>query len=127
MGLKTRLSSHCTKRANNGVNLVTSRKVNTRLARPIIMERSGSYHIGHTPYQEALWRGSGSYTNELAPYEKALWGDQVVIQMDSPHLKRHYGGRSSSYANELTRLWRGLGSYTNGLIPYDEELLRGIR
>ena len=35
MGLKTRLSSHCTKRANNGVNLVTSRKVNTRLARPI--------------------------------------------------------------------------------------------
>ena len=89
-------------------------------------ERSGSYHIGHTPYQEALWRGSGSYTNELAPYEKALWGDQVVIQMDSPHMKRHYGGRSSSYANELTRLWRGLGSYTNRLIPY-EELLRGIR
>ena len=36
MGLKTRLSSHCTKRANNGVNLVTSRKVNTRLARPIV-------------------------------------------------------------------------------------------
>ena len=35
MGLKTRLSSHCTKRANNGVNLVTSRKINTRLARPI--------------------------------------------------------------------------------------------
>ena len=35
MGLKTRLSSHCTKRANNGVNLVTSRKVKTRLARPI--------------------------------------------------------------------------------------------
>ena len=37
MGLKTRLSSHCTKRANNGVNLLTSRKVNTRLARPIKM------------------------------------------------------------------------------------------
>ena len=35
MGSKTRLSSHCTKRANNGVNLVTSRKINTRLARPI--------------------------------------------------------------------------------------------
>ena len=35
MGLKARLSSSCTKRSNNGVNLVTSRKINTRLARPI--------------------------------------------------------------------------------------------
>ena len=35
MGSKTRLSSYCTKRANNGVNLVTSRNINTRLARPI--------------------------------------------------------------------------------------------
>ena len=35
MGSKTRLGSYCTKRANNGVNLVTSRKINTRLARPI--------------------------------------------------------------------------------------------
>ena len=37
MGSKTRLSSHYTKRANNGVNLVTSRKINTRLARPIVV------------------------------------------------------------------------------------------
>ena len=35
MGLKARLNSNCTKRANNGVDLVTSRKINTRLARPI--------------------------------------------------------------------------------------------
>ena len=35
MGSKTRLGSYCTKRANNGVNLVTSRNVNTRLARPV--------------------------------------------------------------------------------------------
>ena len=35
MGLKARLSSNCTKQANNGVDLVTSRKINTRLARPI--------------------------------------------------------------------------------------------
>ena len=35
MGLKARLSSYCTKRANNGVNLVTSHKIYTRLARPI--------------------------------------------------------------------------------------------
>ena len=36
MGSETRLGSYCTKRANNGVNLVTSRNINTRLARPII-------------------------------------------------------------------------------------------
>ena len=35
MGSKTRLCSYCTKRANNGVNLVTSRKINTRLVPPI--------------------------------------------------------------------------------------------
>ena len=35
MGSKTRLGSYCTKQANNGVNLVTSRNINTRLARPI--------------------------------------------------------------------------------------------
>ena len=35
MGSKTRLGSYCTKRANNGVNLVMSRNINTRLARPI--------------------------------------------------------------------------------------------
>ena len=35
MGSKPRLGSYCTKRANNGVNLVTSRNINTRLARPI--------------------------------------------------------------------------------------------
>ena len=35
MGSKTRLSSYCTKRGNNTAHLVTSRKINTRLARPI--------------------------------------------------------------------------------------------
>ena len=38
MGSKTRLGSYCTKRANDGVNLVTSRNINTRLARPISMQ-----------------------------------------------------------------------------------------
>ena len=37
MGSKTRLGSYCTKRANNGVNLVTSCNMNTRLARPIFI------------------------------------------------------------------------------------------
>ena len=35
MESKTRLDSYCTKRANNGVDFVTSRNINTRLARPI--------------------------------------------------------------------------------------------
>ena len=35
MGLKTRLSTSCTKRHVNPANLVTSRKINTKLARPI--------------------------------------------------------------------------------------------
>ena len=35
MGSKTRLSSHCSKRGDNTVNLVMSRKTNVRLARPI--------------------------------------------------------------------------------------------
>ena len=35
MGSKTRLSSYCTKRGDNTVKLVTSRKTNARLARPI--------------------------------------------------------------------------------------------
>ena len=43
MGSKTRLSSYCTKRANNGVNLVTSRNINTRLARPIATSQSTYY------------------------------------------------------------------------------------
>ena len=35
MGSKTRLSSYCTMRGDNTVNLVTSRKTIARLARPI--------------------------------------------------------------------------------------------
>ena len=35
MGSKTRLSSYCTKRGDDTANLVTSRKTNARLARPI--------------------------------------------------------------------------------------------
>ena len=38
MGSKIRLSSYCTKRGDNTVNLVTSRKTNARLARPITTE-----------------------------------------------------------------------------------------
>ena len=37
MGSKTRLSSYCTKRGNDTVNLVTSRKTIARLACPIVV------------------------------------------------------------------------------------------
>ena len=40
MGLKTRLSSNCTKRGDNAVNLVTSRKTNARLVCPIEREKN---------------------------------------------------------------------------------------
>ena len=46
MGSKTRLGSYCTKRANNGVNLVTSRKINARLARPIDYDFTGTMTVG---------------------------------------------------------------------------------
>ena len=36
MGSKTRLSSYCTKRGDDTVNLATSRKTNARLAHPIV-------------------------------------------------------------------------------------------
>ena len=41
MGSKTRLGSYCTKRGDNTVNLVTSRKINTRLARPMFSRSIG--------------------------------------------------------------------------------------
>ena len=50
MGLKARLSSNCTKRANNGVNLVTSRKINTRLVRPITTTIMTGLHVHHTSH-----------------------------------------------------------------------------
>ena len=40
MGSETRLSSYCSKRGNNTMNLVTSRKTNARLARPIISDEN---------------------------------------------------------------------------------------
>ena len=39
MGSKTRLITSCTKRRENPANLVTSRKINTRLVRPIAAVR----------------------------------------------------------------------------------------
>ena len=44
MGSKTRMSTSCIKRRKNRANLVTSRKVNRRLAHPILVNKTfGSY------------------------------------------------------------------------------------
>ena len=57
MGSKTRLGSYCTKRANNGVNLVTSRNINTRLARP--MRQDGDrWHVSRVEALKTLATGT---------------------------------------------------------------------
>ena len=47
MGSKTRLSSNWTKRGDNTVNLVMSRKTNARLARPIDIYLLRGPHQGY--------------------------------------------------------------------------------
>ena len=54
MGSKTRLSSYCTKRGNNTVNLVTSRKINTRLACPIGLFSDDIINISSGPKAMSL-------------------------------------------------------------------------
>ena len=45
MDSKTRLSAYCTKRGDDTVNLVTSRKTNARLARLIVHEKKKSIKL----------------------------------------------------------------------------------
>ena len=47
MGSKTRLSSYCSKRGDNTMNLVTSHKTNARLARPIKWELPQPVHVSN--------------------------------------------------------------------------------
>ena len=61
MGSKTRLSSYCSKRGDNTVNLVTSRKVNTRLARPIV-SRIFPYHF---LFNKKCWQDNCIYKRLL--------------------------------------------------------------
>ena len=68
MGSKTRLSSYCTKRANNGVNLVMSRNINTRLARPIALNECGL----STGMQQRL----------LSFLRRKVWGIDCVVTRD---------------------------------------------
>ena len=57
MGSKTRLGCYCTKWANNGVNLVTSRKINTRLAHPMASSVTWEHRCVDAAYfgQSAQW------------------------------------------------------------------------
>ena len=76
MGSKTRLSSYCSKRGDNTVNLVTSRKTNTRLACPIdvivrveLAWHSGSVMDCHTAAWGSIPGGNG-VKNELLVLRK---------------------------------------------------------
>ena len=86
MGSKTRLSSYCTKRANNGVNLVTSRKKNTRLARPILTNTSHPlsgltryFNIGRQPHLEKAhgWTVHGADLSLGPDGKRFIKGPQV--------------------------------------------------
>ena len=79
MGSQTRLSSYCTKRANNGVNLVTSRKINMRLARPISDMKHHHFNLpaasSNSSYKELGMRGSDkSWKNTLRAVATAFTG-----------------------------------------------------
>ena len=54
MGSKTRLSSYCTKRGDDTVNLVTSRKTNARLAHLLIVMKSRNLQSDPTTYNNDL-------------------------------------------------------------------------
>ena len=72
MGSKTRLSSYCTKRANNGVNLVTSRKINTRLARPIVVTDKHTKLVENDFRNHQITFTMASSTNKCVYKWKAL-------------------------------------------------------
>ena len=55
MGSKTRLSPYCSKRGDNTVNLVTSRKTNSRLERPIVVTLYLRAKLG----EESRWQHGG--------------------------------------------------------------------
>ena len=88
MGLKARLSSYCTKRANNGVNLVTSRKINTRLARPItaktdiiltLIGTSSVCHIEELPIDIYVFKMLSSVTGTVKNNVKTTQGSNSKL------------------------------------------------
>ena len=101
MGTKTRLGSYCTKRANNGVNLVTSRNINTRLARPITQTLR---HASSSPYRKAgvTYQSTGASERPAAGYSAAFCPANAGV-----------AGSSYSYTSSHTKkttikalLWR---------------------
>ena len=81
MGLKARLSSNCTKRANNGVDLVTSRKINTRLARPIALSPPEYLNRFRSCFTSIpmMWAVKNDFdANAFNLYQKAVRGEVSI-------------------------------------------------
>ena len=100
MGSKTRLSCYCTKRANNGVNLVTSRKINTRLARRILEAFHQNVSLGanlrrfyeNTPPGRSLCQKVDSAVDSYPQFTHSLhWAYPIMLftpQNKMPERKR---------------------------------------
>ena len=76
MGSKTRLSSYCTKLGDNAVSLVTSRKTNARLARPIAkaskriaMLRSVKFKLDRSSLEKIYF----AYIRPILEYAMVVW------------------------------------------------------
>ena len=76
MGSKTRLSSYCTKRANNGVNLVMSRKINTRLARQSRTTLQNKVRLKVLPEQLNL------FVNTFVAFKNASFNNFLLYHPD---------------------------------------------
>ena len=89
MGSKTRLGSYCTKRANNGLNLVTSRKINTRLARPIMGYSFVRSHLREAECQTPTLKPECQKDRQFVPFYDGLWYDPAGTRTRGlPHERR---------------------------------------
>ena len=57
MGWKTRLSAYCTKRHKNTANLITSRNINMKLARPVAENGNNRVATGQGKVREIQGQG----------------------------------------------------------------------
>ena len=93
MGLKTRLSSYCTNRANNGVNLVTSRNINTRLARPIDLLKYSAQRL-NSPWKFSCLVNCG-FVLKLT-FLRNIYN--LVVVQSSSHVRVWYEVTANSYS-----------------------------
>ena len=126
MGSKTRLSSYCSKRGDNTVNLVTSRKVNTRLARPITEQQSiGDEHRWATDcIEDFKYLRTPSRSNILQPTVTAVQTQQLVTVIND--IRKIIHQRITSRRHGMSgRVTGGKSSTRNSVIPcsLDDSLL----